>query len=439
MRNRILPALVLGLVMAAVAHSQAPIPGQPKPKDQLKGDPKDAGKGMPEPKSLMIGGKDMFAWIKEVTDPDPTIRENALRILPSFAPAVQKHAAKLLLARMTAEKDPGVRITVFNTAAIIGFENNNDIEEAVRILAVTANTSAPGGLGRLHAVQTLGMIGSKAKGAVNYLVGPPLDDPAYETRRSIARTLGQIAFSETTGPNFKALGALSGTLARDSSASVRMEALQSLVLLGPPWAEVRKPDDKTPPRYDQKGSDIIADNMRTRLVMNPRAKSQPEQDKQVEIWCRVVLMRFDPKEINASNLEALSKHIVANELGPRLQALQAISLFGERAADRLDDILTALEDEELQVIATTLNTLTSMGPAAKASIPALEKLEKRLEKMRDERTKDEQFKKLVSELKPEDYLKVVESLPEEQMRKTVITTIKFIKDPKSVIPEPKKM
>jgi hypothetical protein len=429
MRFRLPAAACLAVFLVTVATGRPP---------QDSKDPKEPPKGptkLPELRwPTELGGKDLAGWLKDVTDPDPAVREFALRTLPNFGPEnVRKPAGKLLLTRMSAEKDPGVRITVFNTAAMIGFETVADEKEAIRILADTASTGYPGGLSRMHAVQTLGLIGPKAEGAVPYLVGPPCLDPAYETRRSVANTLGRIGYSETAGPNTKALGALANTLAKDVSAAVRMEALQSLVVLGPPWAGPVPPGGKVAPKINWEGGKVVTEAMRARLGLG---KSKPvETDRQIEIWCRVVLMRFDEKEITDENLKAVSRHLdPKGEIGVKLQALQALTLFGEMAGSQADAVVRVIDDPDALVVNQALTTLATMGVKAQGAIPELEKLEKKWADLRDKRLKEPDVQKAVLNLKPEEKERAVASLTEEQTRKAIANTIKWLKDSKPGMP-----
>ncbi|MBP3958055.1 HEAT repeat domain-containing protein [Gemmata sp. G18] len=112
------------------------------------------------------------------------------------------------------------------------------------MLAEVVDTGITGGSSRYQAVLTITMFGPKAYDTITKLTGVAMSDVSYETRRAIASALGRVGFSETTGPNMKALTALADVLAKDVSASVRMEALQSLTLLGPPWDGVRKAGPK---------------------------------------------------------------------------------------------------------------------------------------------------------------------------------------------------
>jgi hypothetical protein len=460
MRSRIPAALALAALLAATLPDRPAAFGQdPKTTAKDKEPSKEPTKPTPPKWPSEIGGKNMDGWIKDLTHPDPAIREAALRTIGNFGPSVQKAAGKLLLARMTAERDPGVRMIVYQTVAAIGFdkEDKKDEIDAVRILGNAIDTAAPGSYTRLQAVQAIAGFGPKAYGAVHLVAGTAATDPSYETRRTIANTLARIGFSETLGPNQKALNTLSGPLARDVSVSVRMETLQSLVILGPPWAEVRKADDKNPPKINQEGADIVADNMRSRLGIgkgkNPAAGAA-EPDKQLEIWCRVVLMRFDPKEITPANLGAIAKHInPKGELGPKLQALQALALFGERSDGQINEVVSVLDDDDTLVVGTALGTLASMGIKATGAIPELQKMEKKWLKLREERMtenlKDKQFREFYDRLKPEEKKQALDNTPEERTRKGIEDTINWIRESKEgkpggkladppTAPEPKK-
>jgi hypothetical protein len=464
MRSRIPAALMLAALITAALPDQPTAFGQESksPKDKDKEPTKEPTK-IPTPKwPTEISGKNMDAWLKDVIHPDPAIRESALRTLPSFGPSVQKAAGKLLVVRMTREPDPGVRMVVYQTIAAIGFDESdkNDEKEAIRLLSIAIDNAPAGSYTRLQAVQAISAFGPKAYDAVGQVAGQSATDPSYETRRAIANTLSRIGFSETHGPNQKALDRLSGTLARDPSVSVRMEALQSLVLLGPPWAEKLPPKAKNPPKINQEGADIVADNMRHRLGI-AKGKSAPvgapEPDKQLEIWCRVVLMRFDPKEITDKNLDAIAKHIdPKNALGPKLQALQALALFGERAGDQCGDVVTVLGEGDPLVVSTALQTLAAMGIKAHGAVPELVKMEQKWAKLREERMKanlkDKQFLDFYTKLEEKEKKQVIDSLAEEQTRKGIEETIKWIRaskegkpggdlanPPAAPAPEPKKV
>jgi hypothetical protein len=417
--------LLLAAFLALAAHVPSPVAGQDRdpPKEKEKG--KDEAKPHEFKWPTQIGGKGLVDWLKDATEnPDPAVREFALKTLPGFGPDARKACSRRLLARMTAEPDPGVRLTVYSTAATIGLEDS-ELPEGIRILANIVDRGS--GMSRYNAIQALAMFGSKAERAMLQLTGQACNDPAYETRRTLASALASVGFNEKTGPNVLALNRLAANFAKDESAAVRMAALQSLVLLGPPWAATRKPDDPLPPKINWKDAKFVADRMRDRLAVR-KSGGVVESDKQLEIWCRVVLMRFDETELlEDTHLIAITKNLdQTSELGPKLQALQALALFGERAGSRVDDVVPVLKDEDPLVLGAVFTALASMGVKGRPAVPELERVEKLWAEKREKRIEQEDFKKAVANLKPDEVKRVVASLQEEQVRKSVADTIEFI-------------
>jgi len=429
MISRALAAFTLSALLAATMPSQAQDPKEPTKLPELKW-------------PLKIGDKDLNTWLKDLRDPDPTIREAALKTIPGFGPDVtKKQASKAILLRMKlpgdgGEDDPGVRISLYDTAALIGFDDPKDETEAIRLLAETVDKSVSGSHGRLHAVQTIATLGPKAEPYISLIAGRAIEDASYETRRNIARCLGQVSSNPTKGPNTKALNALAGTLARDKSVAVRMEALQALVMLGPPWAEIRKPDDKGPLKINQKAADFVADAMRTRI--HKGTAKGAELDKQLEIWCRVVLMRFDPKEINDENFTAIARHCEAKDAGPKIQALQALNIFGEAAGSKVDAVVGVLGDDDAQVLSVAIATLASMGVKGQGAIDKLAEQEKKWEKLRQEQLtknlKDKKFAEAYDKLEQKEKDQVIAAMPQEQIRSSLANAIKWIKASKPGMP-----
>lgn len=170
-----------------------------------------------------------------------------------------------------------------------------------------------------------------------------------------------------------ALTKLADILAKDESAAVRMEALQALMLLGPPWAGFKQPGDKMTPPIKTDAAATIVRYMKYR-VGDPKLKlAGHEKDKQVEIWARLVLMRFDPSEINEENLDAFARHLTQPNIGVRIQALQAIAFMGEAGARKWQDVESLLwnKQQPLQLTVATVQVLEAMGGGAKPALPKL--------------------------------------------------------------------
>jgi HEAT repeat protein len=422
---RALFAVLLALSVTAVVDAQpqadacppsvravptVPVRAQPDKKEPDKKEPdkKDSPK-QPEIKwPTEINGKSLHDILKDMEDPDPHIRQLAARTLPNFGTPAQKDPAvgKMLIKRMKSvnESDPSVRVAVFSaigTFVSLGSFADDDTKEMVRLLAEIVDTNAPASMTRLTAVQVLATFGHKAESAITKLTGTAITDPAYETRRGIAVTLGHIGSNEKSGPNVLALSKLADVLAKDTSAAVRMEAMQSLMLLGPPWEAV-KGTGKEPPVIDTKKAGDVVKAMKIR-VGDPGAKPPThglEKDKQVEIWARLVIMRFDPvNEINDANIDALAKHLASTDVNVKAQALQALLIVGEEAGKKWKDVVTIMEDKTAPAPLTlgAIQTLMAMSAGGKPALPALKKM---LEDKKSEFEKKKgEFEKKLEELK----------------------------------------
>jgi HEAT repeat protein len=446
-------AALLALAIAAAAAAQdrgvSPVPppavrAQPDKKDP---DKKDTPKP-PAPKwPTEIGGKDVAAVLKDLEDPDPSVRELAARTLPQFGPPTHKDpkVGRLLIKRMKSEfeKDPGVRAAVFAAAGLIQFDNDADQKEAVRLLSLVVDGSPPGSGVRLAAVQALFLFGHKGgEHAIANLTGVALSDPSYETRRNIAATLGRIGFNDLGGPNLNALTKLADVLAKDPSAAVRMEALKSLLALGPPWAGVKKTAADPLPPIDLKVAGNIARFLKAR-VGDPAAKPPVhglEKDRNVEVWARLVLMQFDSDEANEENLNELAHFLSGSDVGVKAQALQALALLGEAAGKKVKDVVRVLEDKDAPVPLTlaSVNALGAMGAGAKPALPSLKKLLD--EKKKPLEVKIQEIKKLEAAQKPLDPQLVGEAMALDGLVKTLEAAIDHIDKakPGAAIDSPKK-
>lgn len=442
--------LLLAFLLGAVVHAQstvdaacrkiiryapAPVAVGFQDKKSPSSDKKEPDKKESPPEYKWptdVNGKDISAVMKDMDDKDPTIREFAARTLPLFGPPAQKEkVSELLIKRMKGEPDPGVKCAIYNTIGQIQFEKEAHNKEALDYLAREVDEAPTSSQRRVHAIQAIALFGPKGAPAITKLTGVAMRDPAYEVRRNIASALGRVGFNETTGPNARAQNALADVLASDVSASVRLEALQSLMLLGPPWAEIRKPNGPPPKIKTEEAAEII--KFMKRRVGDPKAKTPvvgAEKDKQVEIWARLVLMRFDPKEVNDDNIDAIARFLSKGiESAVRIQALNAMVIVGEMASKKLNDVVGVLEenDPSYQLTIASLNALMSMGAGAKPAMP-------NLKTMLAAREKDLKATLLKLAEKKDDPQLTAEKFTLEQLVGHLKAVIKHIDEAKSMSP-----
>jgi hypothetical protein len=298
-----------------------------------------------------------------------------------------------------------------------------------------------------------------------------------------------------------------------------LEALQSLFLLGPPWAANIKAGSKEPPQIDDNAAQETINVLKSRIG-GKKAATATETDKQIELWCRLVIIRFGVKEDLDEQLKGIVTHLSDPELSVKLQALEILSFLGENAIPALEVVLKLLDQKELaespsalrtrlpvrlsalhtlgamgakaldpimrtisnpkeepevriaalaalamsgekaepgrervlEIIKDDSNLKTEVGPAllrqalvtlaamgvkAQGSVPTLDDLKTRLEKLRDDRLKSPEYQKLMNspevkllldKLTTEERKKVLDYNPEDEFKKGVQETIRYIKE-----------
>ncbi len=347
---RLLTAILLSALLTATASSQS----------------KDSSKDTSEPKGPeKIEGKNLHEWLKTATtDPDSFVREQALMTISNFSHSeVRKVCGKMLVSRAGGnEHDNGVRIVLINFIGDLGVEDA-DTTEAVRILASSASSGPP--VLRLYALQALGKFKSKAYSRISDL-NVILTDPSYVIRQTLAKTLGQIGSSETTGPNTKALQLL-GNLAKDPCAVVRLSALQSLCSIGPPWAANAKPGVQA--EVNEKEAQETIDLLKSRI--GKKAATASEADKQIELWCRLVIVRFNPKVELDDQLNGIAAHLSDPEPSVKVQALAILGFLGENAAPKLRDVVKLLDGGGLAETAAANRSRQGIRIAALRTLGAI--------------------------------------------------------------------
>ena len=123
--------LVLGMVLVG-----GPVSGQAKktkPKDtkDIRGtgakekdtkDLKDVKKDPAGKYPTEIAGKDLEGWVKSIRDPDPSVRQIAIRTVGHFGPPARKKAVPNLITALR-ETDVGLKSDAATALGMIGMED----------------------------------------------------------------------------------------------------------------------------------------------------------------------------------------------------------------------------------------------------------------------------------------------------------------------------
>jgi HEAT repeat protein len=320
-----------------------------KEKEKEKEPKKDAGGKWP----TEVLGKDLDRWMVEIKDPDPSNRQAAIRSVVQFGPAGQK-ALNLLAGRLypANEADTGVRADAAIAIRMLGITGQNKQVHDNVLAALGEALSDTQRPVRLQAATTLGQLGPDAKGAIIKLAGALKDPVSWEVRMAAARALSSVARGEK-GPDPTALTALiNSQVLSDPCASVRMEIVTALSVLGS--TEKLQPEEKKALEY----------------------RLKEEKDHRVKIWVRVLLMLVDEKgHMTKANFDALLKEFDSEDAAIRAQAVRGLGTLG-RNADKQPGVAAALtkalSDRDLEVRLAAVAALPRLG--SPQCIPVLTKI-----------------------------------------------------------------
>ena len=381
-----------------------PVPPDPKPADPPK-DPKKVE--YPD----KINGKDL-KWHLEESSPryqkDPMLREAAIRTIPAFGPTAREPAVNPLIDAIRDDPDPGVKIAAITVVSNMGFDIDKHIKPAVNTLVFVLRNSSPGSALRVYCVRSLASFGTHALPAVQDLrdKSTPAAEPSWEMRLAIAETLGFIgAPAKKDGdPNEKAADTLLRFMLKDPCTAVKLEAVKSLLTLGPP-----KPlPGKDYPATVKPSLDLLEERI--------KAEGARGNDKGVYVWLLLLQIMYDGAFLN-DNVKKVAKLIETPD-GPnapnlRLAALQVLSVLGPPAAPAVPQIIPALNYPEIELQMGAMVCLARIGTEARAAVAELEKIKSR---PLETRPKDA----------PADWKAPPDWKPDDRLQKMAADTIDYI-------------
>ena len=348
-----------------------------------------------------IDGKNLEGWLKETHSPDPAVREAACRAVPVFGPEARKPAIKDMV-RLITDEDSGVRMAALGTVGAMLFEDKAEQAQVFTSLRLLLSRTFNGAPGRLYATRALAAYGADAGVQANIAQLDEIKtDSWWETRKAVANALGLIGApvyddppkkDPTTG-NFvpkrpaseQAQKTLRFMLEHDKSAAVRLEAANSLILLGPPAFTTAADYLKAiHPSFD------LATTRLTGKTVDGK-KAAREDDRTVQVWLYVLQMMLDDRVIK-DTMPKVAEYLQDQSLVVRAQTLNALASMGAQSEPVLPQVRECLKTYKDQPIlmAAVMRVLVAMGKnVAGGVVPDLEEFAKE--------TKDEELKKLTLE------------------------------------------
>lgn len=314
-----------------------------------------------------IAGKDLKAWLAELKDSqDGAIREAAVKIIPLFGPSARKDAIKPMIYALRNERDPGVKVNLLLVFGSIGADNDAEARDIVEAMKLVIANSGLGSPYRLHAARGLANYGQNAAIAIPELRAI-IADISWETRRAVIYALGHIGRAVDDGkpvpnggrkgPNPLATKLLLDRLADETSAPVRLEIVQSMILLGPPGY-------KSAAEYPVAIKPFLdAVNKQLKLEKTPS----------IQVWLLVLSMLYDGTLLTDTTIQKVAEYIRGTDYDARAAALRALGMIGERSKVAIPSVIPVLK-EESETTVEAIQMLAALRTAAREALPELEKL-----------------------------------------------------------------
>jgi HEAT repeat protein len=274
-----------------------------------------------------VNGKTLLALMKDLDDPDSSVKQQAVRNIVGFGPAAREAMPHLIRIASEREPDVGVRADAVAALGIISAMEGgialDDVPDVVKALSALLGRTESQHTVRLQAELALARLGPKAKAATPLLADNSRYPFSWEVRKAACYALGRIGPHPAMGPDPLSLEALLGALG-DKVAPVRLEAILALSALGRP--------------RDPKALAAEKEALRSLTEKDPA--------NNVAIWARVLLMFLDPKEVTLKNIASLETLLRMDpDAKVRLDVARALFLLqdDEKIANEAPEAVKAIK------------------------------------------------------------------------------------------------
>jgi HEAT repeats len=324
-----------------------------------KKDDKSPNMGSATKEVTEIAGKNLDAWIKEISHKDPSRRALAMRMVMGFGPQKAQKAAPAIYDELKKHKlatpiDVSVRIDgCIALSTILTGVNDPDpklLVDAVKIIGRFCKDEQV--IVKTRAAQSLARFGTKGHESVIDVVAVAQELSGWEARQAGLQCLIVLTKYDPE-PSETVLRAFYKGL-HDNSMQVKITSAQSLAQ----FREIRSTHLEYP-----------------RLIRN-LSDATKDIEPQVQIWAHLALMtvKLDPKKPAAGpeHLSAIAKHLKHPDPIVKVLAANALGQIGKLAHPEWPRVAAALTDPDLDVVLACIIALTQME--AVEAVPALEGL-----------------------------------------------------------------
>jgi HEAT repeat protein len=331
------------LLLAALCSPLLAMPLRARPNDEAPKYPSGYTESPAE-----IGGKSFDQWVQDLSHPDPSVRAEAVMVMPLFR--LRGEDAIRKLARMAQnDGDASPRAKAVLALGMMGVKSG-DRETVVRALGHCV-AHDPQTIIRYEAARALPRFGPDARIIITDVVMGMGNNSTFEVREACIIALRAAGVDPAKGPDPRVTDALIARLnpATEPTRKVRLQAIMALGGMG-------RPQD--PGKYTQ----VMA------ALKGPY--TYKSRDKVVKLWSHVAIMALDDK-VDESYLKTIVEYTRDREREVRVNAVRAMGALGVKAHEYLRDVIRLLDDKDIQVKLATIEALGHMGDRSERVLDAL--------------------------------------------------------------------
>lgn len=282
----------------------------------------------------LVGGRTLADWIKDLSDPDASVRDAAILAIPRFGSAAEQAVPKLIEICLN-DKDAGPRCQAVITLPKIKIAEK-DVHRVVETLGKCLHDNQ--GVIRYQAALGLVAAGEKSRGALKDLLwAAQLNQfqPTWQIKEKVLIALQSAGREKNKPPDIEVIKVFLDSMQRSSSAQVRLQATIGLGVLGPP-AE----------------TGVLLEEEKALLA---KANDRYEREPGVKIWANASLMALD--KVDEHLLKRIGEFLKSPRVETRVQAAHALGVVGDKAKAAVPKLKEMLEDKEKPAAAAAIDAL----------------------------------------------------------------------------------
>lgn len=328
--SKTLVALLTMLCLALVARTDPPNDNRPSRKNN---DDLIPSQSIPRE----IGGKTYEQWKGELKHADPSVRANAITVMPFFREGAVDSIPTIVDRTHDQDASPRVKAVLALSMMVIRDTDRSKVVEALGT-RISKDTQA---IVRYEAAKALIRFKSEeVRRVVGDLVHGIGDTSTWELRQACIRALILAGVDEKTGPDARVTDAL---ILRtkplyEPTVQVRLEAIMALGAQGRPQ-----------------------DPNKLRVVYGALKENYTSRNIPIKIWSHVSVMALEDK-VNDKDLGMIADYLKHEDRDVRYHALRALGALQGKSHEYIGRILETLQRErETSVQQAGCSALGQMG------------------------------------------------------------------------------